>query len=340
MPSSESPPVRRASLQEGSNPAKAHDDHREAPLANSPPAGRTLFDRPYLLLSLVSLFWAINIVLGRYIAGTIPPIMLAEIRWGGASLILLPFVIGHIRRDWPEIRAHFGILMVLGLTGMSLYNSLAYYGLQYTEAINGLLMQSGGPLLIGLISFVLFRDRLTGGQIAGIFMSLLGVIVIITRGDPQTLIGFNFNQGDLWFLLALVFYSSYAAILRLRPNIHVMSFLGITIIAGALMLIPATFIEWSLGRRMEPTFEAFVVMAYMVIFPSIIAYLFFNRSVELIGANRAGPFFHLIPVFGSVIAIVFLGERPAIYHGIGYALIIAGIVVAQKWARRPSASDD
>lgn len=293
-----------------------------------------MLDRPYLLLTLVSLFWAINIVLGRFVAGTIPPIMLAQIRWGGAALILLPFVAHHIRRDWPKIRAHFTIMIVLSLTGMTLYNALAYYGLQYTEAINGLLLQSGAPLIIGLLSFILFRDRLTGGQIAGIFVSLGGVIVIITRGDPSTLLALAFNQGDLWFLLALVFYGTYAALLRLRPSIHILSFLGFTIIAGALLQIPATIVEWGLGYRIDPTPQAFAVMGYVVIFPSILAYLFFNRGVELIGANRAGPFFHLVPVFGSAIAIVFLGERPAIFHGFGYALIISGIVVAQKWAKQ------
>jgi drug/metabolite transporter (DMT)-like permease len=295
--------------------------------------GRTFFDRPYLLLSLVSLFWAINIVLGRFIVGTVPPIMLAQIRWGGAALILLPFAIGHMRRDWPAIRAHLGIMIVLSLTGMTLYNTLAYYGLQFTEAINGLLIQSAAPLLIGLISFVLFRDRLSNGQIAGILASLFGVVVIITRGEPDALLHLRFNQGDLWFFAALLFYATYAATLRLRPPIHFMSFLGFTITAGAILQIPATAIEFALGHRIDPTPAAFAVLAYVVIFPSILAYLFFNRGVELIGANRAGPFFHLIPVFGSAIAILFLGERPAIYHGFGYALIVGGIVVAQR-ARR------
>lgn len=308
-------------------------------MTDKPRGVRSLLDRPYLLLSLVSLFWAINIVLGRFIAGTIPPVMLAQIRWGGAALILLPFVFHHIKRDWAEIRAHFAIMIALSLTGMTLYNALAYYGLQYTQALNVLLLQSGAPLIIGLISFLLFRDRLTGGQVAGILVSLAGVITIITRGEPSALFALAFNQGDLWFLVALIFYATYTAILRLRPSIHILSFLGFTVIAGAILQIPATIIEWHLGHRIDPTPEAFAVMAYVVTFPSILAYLFFNRGVELIGANRAGPFFHLMPVFGSAIAIVFLGERPAIFHGLGYALIISGIVVAQKWARQPAAPE-
>jgi drug/metabolite transporter (DMT)-like permease len=309
-------------------------------LANPRSSGRSFFDRPYLLLTLVSLFWAINIVLGRYIAGTVPPVMLALVRWGGAALILLPFVVGHIRRDWPAIQTHFKIMIALSLTGMTLYNTFAYYGLQYTEAINGLLIQSAAPLFIGLISFVLFRDRLTGGQMIGVLTSLSGVAVIITRGDPAALLGLDFNHGDLWFLLALITYATYAAILRLRPPIDALSFLGFTIIAGALLLVPPAAVEWALGHRIDPKPEAFAVMAYMAVFPSILAYLFFNRGVELIGANRAGPFFHLIPVFGSAIAIVFLGERPEIFHAVGYVLIIGGIVVAQNGPGRRRAGDE
>jgi len=314
-------------------------------LANPRADERSFFDRPYLLLTLVSLFWAINIVLGRYIAGTIPPVILALARWGGAALILLPFVVGHIRRDWPALRARFKIMIVLSLTGMTLYNTFAYYGLQYTEAINGLLIQSAGPLFIGLISFALFGDRLTGGQLIGVLTSLSGVTVIITHGELATLLELKFNRGDVWFLIALITYAIYAAILRLRPSVHPLSFLGFTIIAGALLLMPPAVVEWALGYRIVPKPEAFAVMAYMAIFPSILAYLFFNRGVELIGANRAGPFFHLIPVFGSAIAIVFLGERPQIFHAVGYALIIGGIVVAQKWARpapdrQPTEGDD
>jgi drug/metabolite transporter (DMT)-like permease len=294
-----------------------------------------LLDRPYLLLSLVSLFWAINIVLGRYIVGTVPPIMLAQIRWSVAGMILLPFALRHLRRDWPLIRERPGIMILLSLTGVTLYNSLAYYGLNYTQAINGLLIQSAAPLLIGLVSFILFRDKLTAGQAAGIAMSLAGVIVIITRGDPSVLFGLSFNQGDLWFLLALLFYATYAATLRLRPPIHFLSFLAFTIVVGAVLQIPATIAEFALGHRINPTPAAFAVLAYVVVFPSILAYLFFNRGVELIGANRAGPFFHLIPVFGSTIAILFLGERPALFHAVGYLLIIAGVVLAQRWARPP-----
>lgn len=301
-----------------------------------PPASRALFDRPYLLLSLTSLFWAVNIVLGRFIAGTVPPAALAEIRWVGAALIAVPLARKQLIRDWPAIRNHAGIMLLLSLTGITIYNTLAYHGLEYTTALNGSLMQSSAPLLIGLWSLILFRDRLTAGQFVGILISFAGVFVIIAHGDLTTLAHLRINRGDIWFLVAMIAYALYAALLRRRPAIHFLSFLAVTFVAGSIMLAPVTALEFVAGRRIAPTPAAFAVLAYVVIFPSVVAYICFNRGVELIGANRAGPFFHLIPVFGSAIAIVFLGERPHLYHGVGYLLIISGIFLAQRGARKAS----
>jgi drug/metabolite transporter (DMT)-like permease len=303
-------------------------------LDSSRSGGRSLIDRPYVLLSLASLFWAINIVLGRFIAGTIPPVTLAQIRWSCAALIMLAVSWRHLARDWPVIRANLPILIILSLTGITLYNTMSYYGLNYTQAINALLLQSSGPLLVGIWSLVLFRDRLTRAQLAGILISLLGVVTIITRGRPEVLFSLTLNRGDLWFIAAIGVYALYTVLLRKRPPIHFLSFLTFTITAGAVMLLPIFLVEFGAGYRLNPTPAAFAVIAYVIIFPSILAYFCFNRGVELIGANRAGQFFHLIPVFGSAVAILFLGERPEWFHGVGYALIVAGIVIAQRnWQR-------
>ncbi len=295
-----------------------------------------IWNRPYLLLSMTSFFWATNIVLGRYIATSIPPGTLAAVRWIMAACLVLPFAWPHLRRDWPTIRPHIGLLSLLSFTGIAAYNTIAYYGLHFTEAINGLLMQSAAPLLIGLWSMILFRDRLTGAQIVGICASLFGVVVIITRGDLSSLIGVRLNPGDLLLLTALAGYAFYTALLRKRPPIHFLSFLGFTFAAGALMLIPVALAEYLAGLRIVWSPATFAVLAYVGVFPSFVAYLTFNRGVQIIGANRAGPFFHLIPVFGSAIAIAFLGERPALYHAVGYALIIGGIFVAQRGRRQPA----
>ncbi|HTV28047.1 MAG TPA: DMT family transporter [Xanthobacteraceae bacterium] len=293
-------------------------------------AGGWLLDQPYLLLSLTSLFWGGNTVLGRFIVGHVPPITLAFIRWSGAFVVLLPFAARHLARDWPMIRKHAGLMTLLALTGISAYNTMAYYGLQYTTAINGLLLQSIGPLCVALWTFALFGDRLTLRQAAGICVSLTGVLVIICRGSLAALIGINFNQGDLWFIVALLIYGFYSAMLRKRPPMHPLSFLAAIMGVGALLLVPAMAAELASGRTVVLDRESSLSFIYVCIFPSLLGYLFLNRGIELIGANRAAPFMHLSPVFGSVMAIVFLGEQFQLYHAIGYGLVFTGITVATR----------
>lgn len=290
------------------------------------------WQQPYLLLALTFLAWAINIVVGRAIAGHIPPIALAQIRWIGASAIVVPFAWRHLRRDWPVIRQYARLLLALAATGIGVYNTLAYAALQYTEALNGLLVQSAFPLVIGMWSFVLFRDRLSAAQIVAIVLSLVGVVTIVCRGDLALLASLTLNRGDVMMLVAVAVYALYSTLLKIRPAIHPLSLLAVVMTAGAAMILPFWFWEISTGYVMQATPTTFAVLAFVVIFPSTLAYLIFNRGVELIGPNRAGPFFHLLPVFGSALAIVFLGESLRWFHLAGYALIVAGIVVAQRRA--------
>jgi drug/metabolite transporter (DMT)-like permease len=299
-----------------------------APLSNSARAGGWLFNQPYLLLSLTSLFWAGNTVLGRFIVGHVPPMTLSFVRWTGAFLILLPFAAGHLARDWPLIRKNAALMTLLAVVGFSAYNTMAYYGLQYTTAINGLLLQSIGPLFVALWTFALFGDRQTLRQAGGICVSLTGVVVIICHGSLAVLLGIAFNRGDIWFVIALVFYGFYTAMLRKRPPIHPLSFLAVGMAGGAIFLIPAVAIELAGGRTMVFDAESILSFAFICLFPSLLGYLFLNRGIELVGANRAAPFIHLVPVFGSVLAIVLLGERFELYHAVGYGLVFSGITIA------------
>ncbi|MFS8036821.1 DMT family transporter [Xanthobacter sp. AM11] len=301
--------------------------------APSRPAYLSFLDAPYLLLTLTALLWAINIVIGRYIAGHVPPVSLALVRWVGATLILLPFALKQIVRDLPIIRRHFWLLVLLAATGIASYNAMSYYGLQYTEAVNGLLVQSTAPLLVAVWSFVLFRDRLSMGQLAGVTTSLAGVVVIISRGDLDTLLHLKPNVGDVIIIVALVIYAFYAAILRKRPPLGPLSFLAVIMALGAVLLVPFALVELALGRVLHFDRVTLSVLAYVMIGPSLVAYLFFNRAVELVGANAAAPFLHLMPVFGTALAILFLGEHIAWYHFAGYALVIAGIALATLSAR-------
>jgi drug/metabolite transporter (DMT)-like permease len=293
---------------------------------------RWLNHQPYLLLSLTSLFWAGNIVLGRYVAGHVPPMTLSCIRWIGACLMLLPFAWGHLARDWPALRKHIPLLVALSATGFAINNALSYWALQFTQAINALLIQSSGPLFVALWSLVLFGVRLTWGQLAGIALSLVGVLTIILRGDLAAIASVKPNLGDVMFAGALLAFGLYSALMPRRPVTHQLSLICFTMACGALLLLPLSIWEYANGIRLKFDAITMTTLAYVVIFPSTLAYLFFNRGIAMIGPNRAAPFFHLVPVFGSVMAILLLGEEPRLFHLVGYLMVFAGVVIASRKA--------
>ncbi len=300
------------------------------PLPPAPDPVRWLNNQPYLLLSLTSLFWAGNIVLGRYVAGHVPPLTLSCLRWIGAFLMLLPFALPHLKRDWPVLRAHLPLMAVLSATGFAINNALSYWALQHTQALNALLIQSSGPLFVALWSLLLFGVRLTWAQLAGIAISLAGVLTIILRGDFATLAGIQFNKGDLMLAGALLAFGLYSALMLRRPKTQQLSLICFTTGCGALLLLPFSIWEFSTGFTLKLDALTVATLVYVVIFPSTLAYLFFNRGIALIGPNRAAPFFHLVPVFGSAMAILLLGEQPRLFHLIGYLLVLAGVVIASR----------
>lgn len=287
-------------------------------------------DQPYLLLSLTSLFWAGNIVIGRFVAGHVPPITMSCVRWVGAFLLLLPFAWKPLRTDWPVICRHLPLMATLAFTGFAANTVLAYSGLKYTQALNGLLMQSSGPLWVALWMLVLFRLRLTWAQLAGIVVSMLGVMVIILHGDLTALAGIEINKGDAMLVGALVVFGFYSAMMLKRPVTHPMSLISVTTGFGALMTVPVSLWELNSGSPLIFDTVTLLALGYAAVFPSVLAYLFFNRGIVLIGPNRAAPFLHLMPVFGSVMAIVFLGETLQLFHLAGYALVLTGVVVASR----------
>ena len=289
-----------------------------------------LSNQPYLLLSLTSLFWAGNIVLGRYVAGQMPPMTLSCIRWVGSFFILLPFAWPHLARDWPVLCARLPLMIGLSATGFALNNALSYWALQYTQALNALLIQSSGPLFVALWSLALFGVRLTFAQLAGIAISLAGVLTIILNGDWLALATIRFNKGDIMLAGALASFGLYSALMPRRPVTHQLSLITFTTGCGALLLLPFAIWEYSTGFTLKFDTITIATMIYVVAFPSALSYLFFNRGIALIGPNRAAPFFHLMPVFGSAMAILLLGEQPQLFHLIGYGLVLAGIVIASR----------
>lgn len=299
----------------------------------TPPAlhpARWLNNQPYLLLTLTSLFWAGNIVLARHVAGHVPPLTLSCLRWIGTFLILLPFAWPHLKKDWPVLRAHLPMMLTLSALGFAYNNAISYWAMQYTEALNALLIQSAGPLFVALWSLVLFGVRLTGAQLAGITISLAGVLTIILRGDWSALASISFNRGDLMFASSLVSFGLYSVLMPRRPVTHALSLISFTTCCGAMMLLPFSVWEFSTGATLKIDLISMATLGYAVIFPSTLAYLFFNRGIAMIGPNRAAPFFHLVPMFGSAMAILLLGEKLRLFHLVGYALVLAGVVIASR----------
>ena len=286
------------------------------------------WNAPWLLLILANLFWAGNIVLGRGVAGLVPPITLAWCRWTGAFCLALGFAWPLLRRDLPALRRHWRLMLVLSATGIATYNTMSYIGLNGTTALNVLLLQSASPLVIIVWAFALFGDRPSPRQTLGVLVSLLGVAAIAARGSLDVLLHLQINVGDIWILVAIVINGPYYSLLRRRPAVHPVSFLVAAMGIGSCMMFPFMLGEWFVGARITGGMPAYLAIAYIAVFPSLIAYLFFNRGVELLGASLAGQSMHLMPLFGSILAVLFLGEQFRAYHAVGIALIGTGILLA------------
>ncbi len=294
---------------------------------------RRLFDLPYLLLSLSSLFWAGNFIIARAVQGIVPPFGLVFWRWFGAFLILTPFAIKAVREDWPTLKDHWPIILVLSLVGVASFNALVYLGLQSTTAINALLLQSAMPLLIVAFGWMLFRDQIKPLQGFGIALSLIGAAAIVGRGDWQALVGLGLNIGDVLIFIAVALWAVYSVLLRKRPKMRALTFTYATVTVSVIVLAPLYVWESASGSMMQVNWPTIGAVAYVAVFPSILAYTFWNRGVDLIGANRAGLFIHLMPLFGSAMAIAFLGENLRLYHLVGAALILVGLVLASRLKR-------
>lgn len=289
---------------------------------------------PYLLLTLTALFWAGNAVVARALHVLLPPATMAFWRWVLALLLLLPFVLRPMYEQRALLRGHWMRLALLGVLGVGCYNTFLYAALQTTTATNGVLISSITPVLIVLVGRILFGVEMTRRQQAGILLSLLGVVGIVSRGELAVLERLDFNQGDLLLVGCAVTWALYTVLLRFRPvGIDTLAFLGAAVIGGILLLmLPLYLVELASRRTAVWNAATGAGMAYFAVFPSILAYLFWNRGVRQVGANRAGLFLYLIPVFGIVLAIVFLGERLHLFHLLGAALIFTGIAVSTAGA--------
>lgn len=289
-----------------------------------------LWSRAYLLLTLTALFWAGNSIVGRAARELVPPGALSFWRWSIALALLLPLAWPHLKRDWPVLRAHWPIMLILGALGIGAFNTLLYTGLQSTTALNAMLIQSAQPALILTVGALVMQDRTSPRQIAGVIVSLAGVLVIIGRGDAQTLWALRLNIGDAIIGFAVVLWALYSVLLLRRPIVHPLSFLAASIMIGVVVIAPVYAAELWRGRLIVPSAGSALAIAYVSVFPSFLAYLFFNRGVELIGSAATGQYMNVMPLMGAGLAMLFLGEALHPFHVAGLTLVVAGIAVAGR----------
>ncbi|MCA0210110.1 MAG: DMT family transporter [Proteobacteria bacterium] len=298
-------------------------------MRNDGPAA-ALWSRAYPLLSMTALFWAGNSIVGRAARELVPPAALSFWRWTFALALLLPLAWPHLKRDWPVLRQHWPVMAILGALGIGAFNTLLYSGLQTTTALNSMLIQSAQPALILMLGGLVMRDRTSARQVAGVLVSLAGVLIVIARGDLALLLALRLNAGDAIIAFAVLLWALYSVLLRKRPPVHPLSFLAASIMVGLVVIAPVYLMELASGRRIVPETGSALAIAYVSIFPSFLAYLFFNRGVELIGSAATAQFMNVMPLMGAGLAMLFLGETLHLFHVAGLALVLAGIWVAGR----------
>lgn len=284
----------------------------------------------YLILTLTTLFWGGNAVSGKLAVGHVSPMLLNFSRWAIAVLLIAAISLPQIRKDWPAIRRNLPLLLLLGAIGYTGFNGFLYSALQYTSAINGAIEQGGIPVLIFVFNFVFFRVPVTRVQILGFLISFVGVALTASHGDLETLLTLSLNYGDALMLLAVLAYAVYTVALRWRPAIHWKSMMAATALGGALAGLPLVLWEAGSGRLIAPDGLGLALIAYTSILPSLVSQILYMRGVEEIGANRAGLFVNLVPVFGTLLSLLFLGERLQVFHVLALVLVLGGIAIAER----------
>ena len=286
----------------------------------------------YIFLILTTLFWSGNFIVGKAASFfEIPPFTLNFYRWLFAWLILAPFTLNEIILKKKYIIKNIKLIIILGITSITIFNSIVYYSLNFTQVISGVLMISTIPVMIIIFCWLLKIERTNIYQILGVIFSLMGVIVIITKANSAILFNLNFNKGDLWMVVAMFSWAMYSALLRKKKfELSQLSLLQTIISAGLIFLLPAYLAELALGYRANLHLPFVLTLTYVVIFPGLASFIFWIKGISIIGSNRAGIFLHLMPIFSTILAIIIFKEKFMTYHLIGAILIVAGIILSSK----------
>jgi drug/metabolite transporter (DMT)-like permease len=286
----------------------------------------------YIFLVLATLFWSGNFIVGKAASlYDIPPFTLNFYRWLCAWLILAPFTLKEIFHKRNYILDNIILILILGITSITVFNSIVYYSLNFTQVISGVLMISTIPVMIILFCWILKIEKTNFYQVLGVIFSLFGVTVIVIRADLGKLLSLSFNKGDLWMVVAMLSWAMYSALLRKKKfELSHISFLQTIITAGLIFLLPAYLIEIFLGHKLNIHVPFILTLSYVVLFPGLASFFFWIKGISIIGSNRSGIFLHLMPIFSTLMAILIFGEKFMNYHLIGALLIITGIILSSK----------
>ena len=285
-----------------------------------------------MLLILTTIFWSGNFIVGKAASiYQIPPFTLNFYRWFFAGLILLPFTYKEIIKKKKYIFDNIGLFIILGITSITIFNSVVYYSLYYTQVITGVLMISTIPVWIIFISSLLKIEKTNYYQIIGVILSLVGVISIITKIDIELIKNLDFNKGDVSMIIAMFSWAIFSILLKKQKHqISQISLLQVIIVCGLLFLIPIYIGEFFLGSALKLNKPFYLTLTYVVFFPGLLAFFFWIKGISIIGANRAGIFLHLMPIIGAIMAMVIFNEKFMYYHLLGAIFIIAGITLSNK----------
>ena len=289
--------------------------------------------KAYIFLVLCTSFWAGNFIVGKVATlFEMPPFTLNFFRWLIAFLILFPFTYKKIFESIEEIKKNLLPLAIMGFTSITIFNSVIYYSLNFTQVLNGVLMISTIPVLIIFFSSLFKTEKIKISQVLGVLTSLVGVLVIVTKMEFEKLLTLNLNKGDLWILVAMVSWATYSIMVKEKKiNLYPFALLEVIIFIGVVLLLPFYFFELYSGKYLSLNIPVALTVGYVVIFAGIGAYIFWIKAIKLIGPSRAGVFLHLMPVLSSLMAIFLIGERLANFHIVGALFILTGIFVSSKF---------
>lgn len=291
---------------------------------------RGLYDRPFFLLVFTTLFWGGNVVAGRLAVGEVSPMAITFLRWLVSFALLALFARRQILAEYRKMLPQWPLVMLLGILGFTAFNALYYSAAHHTTGVNIAIIQGSTPIIILLMGFIVFRNALSGLQMAGALLTILGVLVSASHGDWRVVASLAFNRGDLWLLIASVFYAVYTLLLRKKPDCSALVFFTAMAAAACLSAIPLVVYEAQQGLLIWPTFKGWLLIAYIAVLPSLLCQIFYIRGIELIGPGRASIFYNLVPVFGALLSALLLREAVSTFDVAALGLVLGGIFIAER----------